>query len=233
MPGHPPSPSRVPTAPVSSHSLCIPEGQSPLDSLQISITIPPPRAAQGVGSSSTSTERASSVSAAHQESAIPRTEPVSLVHREVIPVPVTESLPLPPSAPQLNRAAAARAQVSATVDALFASRDIEDAKLAFDDLPARHHGRLIDALVSSAAESANQCDADLVTSLFRRVASDGLCSAASWEAGFALTAGTLRDVVVEEPRALGRFMSMFRAARLDRDGERAARVLLRLGDGLN
>ncbi|KAI0827976.1 hypothetical protein BC628DRAFT_1418069 [Trametes gibbosa] len=130
-------------------------------------------------------------------------------------------------------AATVRRDITAIVDTLFAERDVDDTADAFGDIPARHHSRLVDALVSGAVESHDDGrDAALVARVFSRVVFAGtVCAPSAWEAGFAPTAATMRELVLGEPRALGRFMCMFKATGLDRDGERAARVLLRLGEG--
>ncbi len=126
-------------------------------------------------------------------------------------------------------ASAARTLINRTVDELFASRDLAPAACAFQQLPARHHIRLVDVLVWSTVE-ASDADAQLVARLFARVAH--AVSPAAWEAGFAPTVETLCSVVEDEPRALRRFMVLFRATGLQRDGERATRMLMRLADGL-
>lgn len=126
-------------------------------------------------------------------------------------------------------ACTARTLINRTADDLFASRDLAPAVRAFQQLPARHHSRLVDVLVWSTVE-ASDADAQLIAQLFARVGS--AVSPAAWEAGLAPTAETLCSVVEDEPRALKRFMVLFRATGLQMDQERAARMLMRLAEGL-
>ncbi|KAH9855935.1 hypothetical protein C2E23DRAFT_812595 [Lenzites betulinus] len=128
-------------------------------------------------------------------------------------------------------AATIRSQITTIVDTFFETHDTDDAEEAFDAIPSRYHSRLIDALVSHAVESPNSRDAVLLESVFSRVVFTGACAPSAWEAGFVPTATTLCEIVMEKPSALVRFMRMFNAAGLDRDGDRAARVLLRIGQG--
>ncbi|KAI1791178.1 armadillo-type protein, partial [Ganoderma leucocontextum] len=122
----------------------------------------------------------------------------------------------------------ANEHIEQTVALLFGGpHDIDSALSVFAVMPPRHHSRLIDRLVSFAIEST-RADAQLVAYFFYCAAAKGLCSAAAFEAGFALTAAALEDVAAESPDAVLLFASMAKGAGLHRDREWRRRFFGRL-----
>ncbi|KAI0359578.1 hypothetical protein OH77DRAFT_1038364 [Trametes cingulata] len=142
--------------------------------------------------------------------------------------PVRDAIAVPP-VPAVPTGSTARARVTIEVDKFFSSKKLSEGELAFENLPARFHSQLVDAFVSIAVDSDVQT-AELICSLFRRIASRGLCAPSAWEVGFSPTAAAMCDIVEESPRALRFFIMLLKAAGLHGDSERAGKVLARFFD---
>ncbi|KAI1791217.1 hypothetical protein LXA43DRAFT_1094818 [Ganoderma leucocontextum] len=122
----------------------------------------------------------------------------------------------------------ANEHIEQTVALLFGGpHDIDSALSVFAAIPPRHHSRFVDRLVSFAIEST-RADAQLVAYFFYCAAVKGLCSAAAFEGGFALTAAALEDVAAESPDVVLLFATMAKGAGLHRDREWRTRFFGRL-----
>lgn len=82
----------------------------------------------------------------------------------------------------------------------YAVRNLEEAEVYFSKIPAEHHTKLVDKLVSMALES-KEADAQLVADFFAIASSKELCSPESFEAGFSDVAEFLEDVAIDAPMA--------------------------------
>ncbi|KAF5355138.1 hypothetical protein D9756_005480 [Leucocoprinus leucothites] len=98
----------------------------------------------------------------------------------------------------------------------FAVRNLDEAENYFTALPAQHHSKLVEKLVSSAVES-KESDAKLVADLFGRAVSKGLCSQEAFEQGFAPCAESIDDIAIDAPKAFQLFAVMIKGAELDEE----------------
>jgi translation initiation factor 4G len=109
----------------------------------------------------------------------------------------------------------------------FAVRNLEEAEVYFTNLTDEHHVRLVDKLVTTAIES-KEADAQLVSDFFYHAGSKELCSPASFEEGFLLTAEILDDLAIDAPKAFDLMATMMKGANLDE--ERRIRVARKSAD---
>ncbi|KAL7277793.1 hypothetical protein ACG7TL_008736 [Trametes sanguinea] len=105
----------------------------------------------------------------------------------------------------------------------FSIRDLDEAEVYFTKLPAEHRHLLVDKLVTRAVES-KEADAQLVAYLFERAHAKNLCSPATFEEGFMLTAKIIEDIAIDAPKVLNLFALMLKGAHLHEDEERRARL---------
>ena len=103
----------------------------------------------------------------------------------------------------------------------FAVRNLEEAEVYFTNLTGEHRFRLVEKLVTAAIES-KEADARLVGDFFDRSVSKELCSQASFEEGFLLTAEILDDTAIDAPKAFDLMAIMMKGANLDE--ERQTRI---------
>ena len=69
---------------------------------------------------------------------------------------------------------------------------------------------------------SREADAQLVGDFFNRAKSNGLCSPASFEEGFAPTAEVLDDIAMDVPKAFNLMAIMVKGAGLNKDEGRLA-----------
>lgn len=98
----------------------------------------------------------------------------------------------------------------------FGVRNLDEAEVYFTALPAQYHHQLVEKLVSTAVES-KEGDAQLVSELFVRAGSKGLCSAAAFEDGFIPVAEIIDDIAIDAPKALSLFVTIIKGAELDEE----------------
>jgi translation initiation factor 4G len=119
---------------------------------------------------------------------------------------------------------AAKKKIDEDSKELFGVRNLAEAEVYFSALPAQHHHKLVDKLVSTAVES-KEVDAQLVSDLFAIAASKNLCSPAAFEEGLVPTAELIEDIAIDAPKAFELFATMVKGASLD--GERRSRLASR------
>ncbi|TFK44920.1 hypothetical protein BDQ12DRAFT_708734 [Crucibulum laeve] len=115
----------------------------------------------------------------------------------------------------------AKKKVDEDTKEFFGVRNLDEAENYFTALPATHHHRLVDKLVTFAVES-KAADAQLVADFFARAVSKQLSSPAAFEEGFSPIAEFIDDIAIDAPKAPELFATMFKAAALDE--ERRTRV---------
>ncbi|KAF8967966.1 hypothetical protein BDZ97DRAFT_484089 [Flammula alnicola] len=98
----------------------------------------------------------------------------------------------------------------------FGVRNLDEAEVYFSNLPAQHHHRLVDTLVSKAIES-KEADAQLVSDFFARAVENKLSSAAAFEEGFTPIAELIDDIAIDAPKAFQLFALMIKGASLDEE----------------
>lgn len=111
---------------------------------------------------------------------------------------------------------AAKKKIDEDSKELFGVRNLGEAEVYFSALPAQHHHKLVDKLVSTAVES-KEADAQLVSDLFGVAASKNLCSSAAFEEGLESTAEIIEDIAIDAPKAFELFAIMVRGASLDEE----------------
>ncbi|KAF6760217.1 hypothetical protein DFP72DRAFT_883540 [Ephemerocybe angulata] len=107
----------------------------------------------------------------------------------------------------------ANKKIDEDIKELFAVRNLDEAEVYFTGLPAKHHSRLIDKIVTKAVES-KATDAELVASFFERASSKELASSSSFESGFESIAEFIFDIAVDAPMAPKLFAQMVKGAGL-------------------
>ena len=151
--------------------------------------------------------------------------------KERIPEPSSPSTPASANLPSVclrmpqNEA---NKRIEQCVAQLFGGpHDIDATLSVFTTVPARHHSRLVDRIVSFAIEST-PAHAQLVAYFFGFAAAQGLCARGAFEGGFAVTVAALDDVAAESPEAVLLFATMARGAGLHKDADWRKRVFGRL-----
>lgn len=124
----------------------------------------------------------------------------------------------------------AKTKIDEDTRALFSVRNLWLAEAYFTTLTSKYHFLLINNLVTFAIES-KEADARLVGNLFSRAVSNGLCSPASFEEGFSLTAEVLDGIATDAPRAYHLMAIMMKGSGLDKDVERKTRIAAKFING--
>jgi translation initiation factor 4G len=114
---------------------------------------------------------------------------------------------------------AAETKIKEDVKEFFAIRSIDEAEAYWTALPAAHHHRLIDKLISQAVE-AKEADAQLVADLFKSVVSKELCASDAFERGFVNIANFIEDIAIDAPKAVTFFGRIVKAVELDEEQRR-------------
>ncbi|KAK1230558.1 hypothetical protein PQX77_006358 [Marasmius sp. AFHP31] len=141
---------------------------------------------------------------------LPRTKPLEDPNRQ--PESKTEE----PEAEMSD--ADAKKKIEESLKEFFAVRNLEEAEVYFEKLPAQHHMKLVDKLISRAVES-EEADAQLVSDLLRRASLKSLASSAALEEAFSSLAEFLDDIVYDAPKAPNLFALMLKGAGLN-NGQR-------------
>ena len=123
---------------------------------------------------------------------------------------------------------AAETKVKEDIKEFFAIRSIEEAEAYWTALPAPHHHRLVDKLVSQAVES-KEADAQLVADLFKAAVSKELCSHDAFEKGFVNIANVVEDIAIDAPKAVTFFGLIVKA--VDFNEERRRRLADKASEG--
>jgi len=122
----------------------------------------------------------------------------------------------------------AQKKIQEDVKEFFAVRNLDEGEVYFTALPAQHHSKLIDKLVSSAVES-KEADAELAADLFGRAASKNLCSQDALEQGFLPCAEIIGDIAIDAPKAFQLFAMMVKGVEFPE--ERRSRLIASSIDG--
>ncbi|KAJ7258700.1 hypothetical protein C8J57DRAFT_1644698 [Mycena rebaudengoi] len=109
----------------------------------------------------------------------------------------------------------------------FAIRNLEEADIYFSALPAVHHHRLVEKLVSVAVES-KETNAQLVADFFAQVVSKEQCSAEAFEEGFSPLVEILEDIAIDALKAPNMMALMMKSVSFD--SERTARIAAKSSD---
>lgn len=109
---------------------------------------------------------------------------------------------------------AAKTKIAEDVKEFFAVRSLSEAEVYFTNIPAAHHHRLVDTLVTKAVES-KEADAKLVADFFEQTVTKGTCSAEAFEAGLTPVAEAIDDIAIDAPKAVQLFAMMIKGAGLD------------------
>jgi translation initiation factor 4G len=109
----------------------------------------------------------------------------------------------------------------------FAVRNLEEADVYFSALPAVHHHRLVEKLVSTAVES-KETNAQLVADFFAQVVSKEQCSVEAFEEGFGPLVEILEDIAIDAPKAPNTMALMMKSVSFD--SERTARIAAKSSD---
>ncbi|PFH52156.1 hypothetical protein AMATHDRAFT_57504 [Amanita thiersii Skay4041] len=143
----------------------------------------------------------------------PRSKPLDEPNRpDETGSPAEEEIPAPTELPE----AAAKAKIEEDIKEFFNVRNLDEAENYFTDLPAQYHQRLVDQLITKTVE-AKETDAKLVSDLFARAKSKGLCTPESYEEGFGATAEMIEDIAIDAPMAWTLFATMVKGAGLDEE----------------
>jgi translation initiation factor 4G len=105
----------------------------------------------------------------------------------------------------------------------FAIRNVDEGEDYFEKLPAAHHARLVEKVVSRAIES-KEADAQLAADLFARAVEKELCTPDAFERGFLPIAELLDDIAIDAPKAFNLMALMLKGAGLADDEERRGRI---------
>jgi translation initiation factor 4G len=105
----------------------------------------------------------------------------------------------------------------------FAIRNVDDGEDYFEKLPATHHARLVEKVVSRAIES-KEADAQLAADLFARAVEKELCTPDAFERGFLPIAELLDDIAIDAPKAFNLMALMLKGAGLADNEERRGRI---------
>ena len=116
----------------------------------------------------------------------------------------------------------AQKKIQEDLKEFFTVRNLDEGEVYFAALPAQHHSKLVDKLVSSAVES-KEADAKLVADLFGRATSKNLCSQDALEQGFLPCAEIIGDIAIDAPKAFQLFAMMIKGAEFDE--ERRSRLV--------
>ena len=154
----------------------------------------------------------------------PRTVPVEEITAPVAAPPSSDSSSEDeaPAEPTMSEEEANK-KIKEDIKEFFGVRNLEEAEEYFVSLPTEHRWRLVHKLVSEAMER-KEADVHLVADFFELAASKELCSASSFEEGFAPTVGELDDLAIDVPRAFELMAIMIKGAGLDLDEERRTRL---------
>ena len=168
----------------------------------------------------------------NQQISTPALQATDSIHvEERIPEPSSPSTPGSANLPLVRQHMPqneANKHIEQCIAQLFGGpHDIDATLSVFTAVPARHHSRLVDRIVSFAIEST-PTDAQLVAYFFGCAAAQGLCARAAFEGGFAVTVAALDDVAAESPEAVLLFATMARGAGLHKDADWRKRVFGRL-----
>jgi translation initiation factor 4G len=106
---------------------------------------------------------------------------------------------------------------------LFDIRNVDEGEDYFEKLPAAHHARLVEKVISRAIES-KEADAQLAADLFARAVEKELCTPDAFERGFLPIAELLDDIVIDAPKAFNLMALMLKGAGLADDEERCGRI---------
>lgn len=130
------------------------------------------------------------------------TEPDSSAAAASVPAPMTD--------------AQAKAKIDEDIKEIFSVRDVSEAEACFKALPDEHKSKLVDKLVSRAAESKD-ADVKLVADIFSAAADAKSCSPAHFESGFAGPIEFLEDIAIDAPQAYTAMAKLLRGAKLSQD----------------
>lgn len=131
-----------------------------------------------------------------------------------------EEVPTSAASAEMNEEAAKK-KIDEDSKEFFGVRNLDEAEVYFTALPAQHHRRLVDKLVSAAVES-KEADAQLVSDLFARAVSKNLCTPVAFEEGFTPVAEIIDDIAIDAPKAFQLFAIMVKGAGFD--AERRSRL---------
>jgi translation initiation factor 4G len=127
--------------------------------------------------------------------------------------------------PEVMSDEVAKKKIAEDTKEFFGVRNFEEAEVYFTALPAVHHHKLVDSLVSKAVES-KEADAQLVAEFFAR--STDKVSSAAFEEGFSGIAEFIEDIAIDAPKAVQLFVLMIMGAKLDE--EPRARIAAKSSD---
>ncbi|KAH9834096.1 uncharacterized protein C8Q71DRAFT_160191 [Rhodofomes roseus] len=109
-----------------------------------------------------------------------------------------------------------KVQLTASMQKFFEVRSLAEGEASLRRLPSAHRWRLIDKLVSYAVFSG-AADSRLVSDLFSRAASEGLCSPGEFDEGFSSTMVTLDVLALWLPNALSMVAILLKGTRLNEE----------------
>jgi translation initiation factor 4G len=133
------------------------------------------------------------------------------------------------AAPPSMSEADAKKKIEEDVKEFFAIRNLEEAEAYFTALPAEHHFRLIDKLVTVAVERKID-DAQLVADLFKHVTDKNLCSVLALEEGLTPTVEILSDIAIDVPKAFDLMAVMIKGTPLINDEEKKSNLVSKCMD---
>ncbi|KAF9450125.1 ARM repeat-containing protein [Macrolepiota fuliginosa MF-IS2] len=158
---------------------------------------------------------------------LPRSKPVEQTDTQQQESSEDEEASTPAATAEMSDEAADK-KIKEDSKEFFGVRNLDEAEVYFTALPAQHHYKLVDKLVSTAVES-KEGDALLVSDLFARAVSKRLCGPASFEEGFTPVAEIIDDIAIDAPKALTLFATMIKGAGFDE--ERRSRLASKSMDG--
>ncbi|TFY58489.1 hypothetical protein EVJ58_g6388 [Rhodofomes roseus] len=109
-----------------------------------------------------------------------------------------------------------KVQLTASMQKFFEVRSLAEGETSLRRLPSAHRWRFINKLVSYAVFSG-AADSRLVSDLFSRAASEGLCSPGEFDEGFSSTMVTLDVLALWLPNALSMVAILLKGTRLNEE----------------
>ncbi|KAH6871092.1 hypothetical protein BKA70DRAFT_1578490 [Coprinopsis sp. MPI-PUGE-AT-0042] len=110
----------------------------------------------------------------------------------------------------------AKQSVAVYVQEFFKVRSVDKAETYFERIPAQYHKDLVEKLTITGIKSMAS-DTFLVSAVFKRASTKGLCSDQAFERAFMDVASNLKNSAMADPRAPSLFMMMVMGAQLDAD----------------
>lgn len=125
--------------------------------------------------------------------------------------PLAATVEEPPSMTE----AQAKTKINEDIKEFMQIRDLNEAAGYFESLPAKYRHLLVDRFASKM--DAKEGEVALITELFSRISSSGICTTEVFEQGFAPTVEALDDISLDVPAAYKAMAGLLRASRLPRE----------------